>query len=76
LVVAFRPEDKPADDDVDQVQWHNSLIPGAILLEMPSLAISATAIRLQVAQTNTLPIALPTGVWEYIQHHSLYKNDR
>ena len=76
LVVAFRPEDKNAVHAVDHAQWHNGLPSGAIRLEMPNLAISATDIRLQLAQSDTFPSALPTGVCEYIQQHSLYKNDR
>jgi len=76
LVVAFRPEDKTGPHSIDNTQWHNGLPPGAIRLEMPSLAISATDIRLQLAQSDTFPNALPTGVCEYIQQHSLYKNNR
>ena len=76
LVVAFRPEDKNAVHAVDHAQWHNGLPSGAIRLKMPNLAISATDIRLQLAQSDTFPSALPTGVCEYIQQHSLYKNDR
>ena len=84
LVVAFRPEDKTAVHAVDHAQWHNGLPHGAIRLEMPSLDISATDIRSQLAQADANPIAissafpsaLPTGVCEYIQQHSLYKTDR
>ena len=76
LVVAFRPEDKSGTHSVDDAQWHNGLPAGAIRLEMPSLAISATDIRLQLAQSDAFPSALPIGVCEYIQQHSLYKNDR
>jgi nicotinate-nucleotide adenylyltransferase len=76
LVVAFRPEDKSGTHSVDDAQWHNGPPAGAIRLEMPSLAISATDIRLQLAQSDAFPSALPIGVCEYIQQHSLYKNDR
>ena len=76
LAVAFRPEDKNAVHAIDHAQWHNGLPTGAIRLEMPSLTISATDIRLQLAQSDTCPSALPAGVCEYIQQHSLYKNDR
>ena len=76
LVVAFRPEDKTGGHAAHNTQWHNVLHASAIHLEMPSLAISATDIRLQLAQSDTFPSALPTGVCEYIQQHSLYKNDR
>ena len=76
LAVAFRPEDKNAVHAIDHAQWHNGLPTGAIRLEMPSLTISATDIRLQLAQSDTCPSALPAGVCEYIQQHSLYINDR
>jgi nicotinate-nucleotide adenylyltransferase len=76
VVVAFRPEDKNGAQSDNNAQWHNGLPAGAIRLEMPSLAISATDIRLQLAQSDTFPSALPMGVCEYIQQHSLYKNDR
>jgi len=76
VVVAFRPEDKNGAQPDNNAQWHNCLPAGAIRLEMPSLAISATDIRLQLAQSDTFPSALPMGVCEYIQQHSLYKNDR
>jgi nicotinate-nucleotide adenylyltransferase len=76
VVVAFRPEDNSSAEPVNHAQWHNGLPTGAIRLEMPSLAISATDIRLQLAQSDTFPSALPKGVCEYIQQHSLYKNDR
>jgi len=76
VVVAFRPEDKNGAQPDNNAQWHNGLPAGAIRLEMPSLAISATDIRLQLAQSDTFPSALPMGVCEYIQQHSLYKNDR
>ena len=76
LAVAFRPEDKNAVHAIDHAQWHNGLLTGAIRLEMPISAISATDIRLQLAQSDTCPSALPAGVCEYIQQHSLYKNDR
>ena len=76
VVVAFRPEDKSSAESVNHAQWHNGLPTGAIRLEMPSLAISATDIRFQLAQSDTFPSALPKGVCEYIQQHSLYKNDR
>jgi nicotinate-nucleotide adenylyltransferase len=76
LVVAFRPEDKTAVHAVDHAQWHNGLPHGAIRLEMPNLAVSATDIRLQLTQSDTFPSALPKGVCEYIRQHSLYKNDR
>jgi len=76
LVVAFRPEDKTGGHAAHNTQWHNVQLTGAIHLEMTSLAISATDIRLQLAQSDTFPIALPTGVCEYIQKQSIYKNDR
>ena len=76
MVVAFRPEDKTAVHAVDHAQWHNGLPHGAIRLEMPNLAVSATDIRLQLTQSDTFPSELPKGVCEYIQQHSLYKNDR
>ncbi len=76
VVVAFRPEDKNGAQPDNNAQWHNGLPAGAIRLEMPSLAISATDIRLQLAQSDAFPSALPIGVCEYIQQHSLYKNDR
>ena len=76
VVVAFRPKDKNGAQPDNNAQWHNGLPAGAIRLEMPSLAISATDIRLQLAQSDTFPSALPMGVCEYIQQHSLYKNDR
>jgi len=76
LVVAFRPEDNTYAEPADHVQWHNGLPAGAIRLEMPSLSLSATDIRLQLAQSDTFPSALPKGVCEYIQQHSLYKTDR
>ncbi len=76
VVVAFRPEDKNGAQPDNNAQWHNGIPAGAIRLEMPSLAISATDIRLQLAQSDTFPSALPMGVCEYIQQHSLYKNDR
>lgn len=76
LAVAYRPDDKNAFHAEDHGQWHNALPTGAIRLEMPNLAISATDIRLQLAQSDTCPSALPAGVCEYIQQHSLYKNNR
>ena len=76
VVVAFRPEDKNGAQPDNNAQWHNGIPAGAIRLEMPSLAISATDIRLQLAQSDAFPSALPIGVCEYIQQHSLYKNDR
>ena len=80
LVVAFRPEDKNTVHAVDHAQWHNGLPSGAIRLEMPSLNISATDIRSQLAQSGAFPSAFPSaltaGVCEYIHQHSLYKSDR
>ena len=80
LVVAFRPEDKNTVHAVDHAQWHNGLPSGAIRLEMPSLNISATDIRSQLAQSGAIPSAFPSAltasVCEYIHQHSLYKSDR
>jgi len=76
LAVAMRPDSQMAPNPVAHPQWHNGLPPGAMHLDMPSLAISATDIRLQLAQSDAFPVALPTGVCEYIQQHSLYKTHR
>jgi nicotinate-nucleotide adenylyltransferase len=58
-------------------QWHNAVSPDVQRLDMPSLNVSATEIRAQVAQGTPsdpkLRAWLPDAVQHYIEKHSLYR---
>jgi nicotinate-nucleotide adenylyltransferase len=58
-------------------QWHNAVSPDVQRLDMPSLNVSATEIRAQLAQgphpAAAMSAWLPAAVQHYIEKHSLYR---
>ena len=75
VVVAARP----LAHGQGEGQWHNAVSPDVLRLDMPSLNVSATAIRAHVAQapqphSEPMPAWLPASVQHYIDQHSLYRS--
>ena len=75
VVVADRPLD---GQQSTASQWHNAVSPNVQRLDMPSLNVSATAIRAHFAQSpHPAPQVhawLPAAVQHYIEKHSLYRS--
>ena len=75
VVVAHRPL---SGQESTASQWHNAVSPDVQRLDMPSLNVSATAIRAHVAQSPhpvpQVPAWLPANVQHYIEKHSLYRS--
>jgi len=59
-------------------QWHNVVSPDVRRLDMPSLNVSATEIRVHFAQgphpAAAMSAWLPAAVQHYIEKHSLYRS--
>ena len=75
VVVAARP----LGHGQGEGQWHNAVSTDVQRLDMPSLNVSATAIRAHVAQapqshSESMPAWLPASVQHYIDQHSLYRS--
>lgn len=81
LVVAQRPLEDGGENRRPDAQWHNAVSPDVQILDMPSLPISATDIRLHLAhgsQTQAAPLHewLSAPVQRYVDQHRLYRLDR
>jgi nicotinate-nucleotide adenylyltransferase len=74
VVVADRPH-MPREGIASQ--WHNAVSPDVQRLDMPSLNVSATEIRVHFAQAPypdaSMSAWLPAAVQHYIEKHSLYR---
>ncbi|WP_317931284.1 nicotinate-nucleotide adenylyltransferase [Halioxenophilus sp. WMMB6] len=83
LIVAVRPgyqrpQSGPvaellADSEVEVGQLHQVSHGGVVVAELSQLAVSATAIREQIASGYSAQFLLPDPVWHYIQQHRLYQ---
>jgi nicotinate-nucleotide adenylyltransferase len=71
VVVAQRPDQAPLTGV--GAQWHNSALESALALDLPPMAVSATAIRQRIAQGERIDTWVPAPVAQYIEQQALYR---